>query len=56
MFNGGVTSGGVVYLASNRTRKAAILVFANSARGVPLVEHLVAEWARMGGFTPPPVF
>jgi CubicO group peptidase (beta-lactamase class C family) len=56
VFNGGVTAGGVVYLASNRTRKAAILVVANSARGVPLVEHLVAEWARMGGFTAPPVF
>jgi hypothetical protein len=56
VFNGGVTSGGVVYLAANRTRRAAILIVANSPRALPLVEHLVAEWARMGGFTPPPVF
>ena len=40
----------------NRTRHTGIFIAANSERGIALVRHLVAEWARIGGFTPPPVF
>ena len=56
IFHSGGNPGAVAYLAVNRTRRTAIFVAANSERGIALVRHLVAEWGRIGGFAPPPVF
>lgn len=56
LFHSGGNPGAVAYLAVNRRRKTAIFVAANSERGISLVKALVAEWARIGGFSPPPVF
>lgn len=56
LFHGGGNPGAVAYLAVNRRRHTAIFVAVNAERGISLVKALVAEWARSGGFTPPPVF
>ncbi len=56
IFHSGGNPCAVAYLAVNRRRHAAIFVAANSERGIGLVRHLVSEWAREGGFSPPPVF
>ena len=56
IFHSGGNPGAVAFLAVNRRRHTAIFVAVNSERGISLVKALVAEWARSGGFSPPPVF
>lgn len=51
-----VTDSTLFNIASVSKPITAIFVAANSERGIGLVRHLVSEWAREGGFSPPPVF